>query len=233
MSILEKKKPKSQLKGVWESGLSEVKEIGSCSEVEKPSIRLTLAVLKKINLLMQEYDNLEWAADLLGIKDDVKNEIIISDIVVFKQDVDYASVIRTEFTESENHIGVIHSHHSMGSKFSHIDDEFVNSNHDLSAVVSFAENSLGLDVNFTYRARTNCGKFVRHNDLSGVLDYVSMEFDVDAFIADAKEKIVEKVGKLSMDGCFDLFDFPEFPGFPWETSAKKHRQHVFISDWES
>ncbi len=217
MSILEqKKKPKSQLSGVWESGLSEVKEIESCSEVEKPTIRLTLTVLKKINLLMQAYDNLEWAADLLGHKNDVKNEITISDIVVFKQDVDYASVIRTEYTDSENHIGVIHSHHSMGSKFSHIDDEYVNSNHDLSAVVSFADNPLGVDMNFTYRARTNCGKFVRHNDLSWMLDYVFVDFDEDAFIAEAKEKIVERVGLISTEGYYDLmFDFP------FEFSASK------------
>ena len=121
MSILEqKKKPKSQLSGVWESGLGEVKEIEACSEVEKPTIKLTLTVLKKINILMQEYDNLEWAADLLGHKDDVKNEITISEISVFMQNVDYASVIRTDFTDSEKHIGVIHSHHSMGLSLIHI-----------------------------------------------------------------------------------------------------------------
>ena len=222
MSLLEqKKRPKSQLKGVWDSGLADIPEIKACSEVEKPLIRMTLTVLKKINLLMQEYESLEWAADLIGHKDESKNEITISDIAVFKQDVDFASVVRTDYTDSEDHIGVIHSHHSMGSKFSHIDDEYVNSNHDLSAVVSFAEGPLSLDVNITHRTRTNCGKFIRHNDLSWMLDYVSKDFDEDAFLANAKEKIVEKVGKMSKDGYFDLmFDFP------FEFSARRRSESL-------
>ncbi|MCK5345071.1 MAG: hypothetical protein KAR20_16790, partial [Candidatus Heimdallarchaeota archaeon] len=191
------------------------------SEVEKPTIKLTLTVLKKINLLMQEYANLEWAADLLGHKDETKNEIVISDIVVFKQEVDVASVVRTEYTDIENLIGVIHSHHSMQNKFSHIDDEFVNSNHDLSAVVSFAESPFGTEINITYRVKTQCEKFVRHNDLSWMLDYVFVDFDEGAFIAGAKEKIVERVGLMSKDGYFDLmYDFP------FEFSASKRSKSL-------
>ncbi|MCD4658065.1 MAG: hypothetical protein K8S87_11055 [Planctomycetes bacterium] len=222
MSILEqKKKPKSQLKGVWESGLGEIQEVEACSEVEKPEISITLTVLKKINLLMQEYDNLEWAADFLGTKDDVKNEIIISDIVVFKQEVDVASVVRKEYTDIESLIGVIHSHHSMQNKFSHIDDEFVNSNHDLSAVVSFAENPLGLVINITYRVLTNCKGYYRFNNLSWRLDWTFENLDEDVFIADAKEKIVERVGCQSKDGYYDLmFDFP------FEFSAGKRNKSL-------
>ena len=98
----------------------------------------------------------------------------------------------------------------MGNTFCHIDDEFANCNHDLSAVVSFAKNAFGVDINSTYRAKTNCGKFVRPNDLGWVLDYVFVKFDEEEFISEAKAKITERYGKMSLDGYFDLIDYPEF-----------------------
>ncbi|MCD4656748.1 MAG: hypothetical protein K8S87_04305, partial [Planctomycetes bacterium] len=100
-------------------------------------------------------------------------------------------------------------------------DEFVNSNHDLSAVVSFAENPFGTKINITYRVKTQCEKFVRHNDLSWMLDYVFVDFDEDEFIAGAKDKIVERVGLMSTEGYYELM-----LDFPFEFSASKRSKSL-------
>ena len=74
----------SKATGVWDSGLQEIPEVNSCSKVEKPTISISLTVLRKVFLLMQEYQQMEWAADLISSRNG--NEIHITDLAVFTQD---------------------------------------------------------------------------------------------------------------------------------------------------
>jgi hypothetical protein len=88
---------------------------------------------EKIAILMQKFVHMEWLAYLVGKKCD-DGSYYIEDLAIPKQEVTVVNVY-VKGSVDVPIIGVIHSHHDMGNNFSHTDDEYINSNHDLSLCV--------------------------------------------------------------------------------------------------
>jgi hypothetical protein len=95
-------------------------------------VKLAPIVKKKINFLMKKFKNLEWLAYLVG------KENYVEDLFIPNQTVTAGSVnVDPNTPQSPNPtIGVIHSHHSMGTFFSGTDDAYINLNHNISIVVA-------------------------------------------------------------------------------------------------
>ena len=145
----------------WSSGV-EQDEVSSCGLVEPPTVYFFPKALGQIDFLMNKFPSTEWAADLLGKRGE--KDFYVESLYVFKQVVTATSVKREE--EKEGAIGVIHSHHHMGSFFSGTDDAYPNMNHDLSGVCSREPSGfLPFTMKFTARVKTPCGKVVRFNDI--------------------------------------------------------------------
>ena len=129
----------------WESDLQ---TLSSCGKAPANLIvYISPTVKRKIDLLMVKYARMEWLAYLIG------KDLIVEDMIVPKQSVTSTSVSDIEFPSGINSkiIGVIHSHHTMGSTFSGTDHEYINGNHDISIVVS--RN----DIKAQVRWNTPCG----------------------------------------------------------------------------
>lgn len=159
----------------WDSGLKVMTECGKAPK--DVVVYLKPVVKRKIDILMNKYQSREWLAYLIG-----KNNII-DDIIFPKQKASAASVSDIEFPSNlkEKIIGVIHSHHSMGTFFSGTDHEYINGNHDISIVVS--KNGFGCDV----RWNTPCGGKITIK--AKVKIYLHTNFNEDAFVKDVEEKM--------------------------------------------
>ncbi|MCK4522040.1 MAG: hypothetical protein KAU20_05685 [Nanoarchaeota archaeon] len=169
----------------WDSGLEA--PIESCSLVKCPIIYLLPEVVGQIQFMMKKYPKTEWAADLLGEK--VDNDFYITGISVFKQTVTSVTVKREE-PSCKGAIGVTHSHHTMGNNFSGTDDDYPNSNHDLSGVISISddgENLIGLDIKFTVRVETPCGKKVRFDEVPVRVLFSLQEINLKGKITEEKQ----------------------------------------------
>ena len=149
------------MRDVWSTKLDYVQE---CSETKPPAIYVAPNVIGKILYLLDRFEGVEWAADLLGYTDDA-GDYYIEDVYLFEQDVSAVSVERKEPPPTDA-IGTTHSHHSMGAFFSATDDEYPNENHDLSGVISNSpQGGLPFTMLFTVRKKTPCGKLIRFNDV--------------------------------------------------------------------
>jgi hypothetical protein len=128
----------------------------------------------KIDALMEEYPRREWLGYLLGDKEtNTVDDIFIPEQVATAARVD--DIECDEFNDLPV-IGVIHSHHNMGTGFSHTDHTYINQNHDISLVVATS----GIDGQI--RHRVPCGA-LKISDVD-----VRMAFDIDW----DKEKFIEK-----------------------------------------
>lgn len=129
---------------------------------------------------MVEYKNIEWLAYLLGTKD---GEPEIKDIFVPIQNISVARVDNIKCNEYNNIpvIGVIHSHHSMGSNFSGTDNEWINQNHDISLCISHTE----LKGHFRYKTECGACKIIPVS----VKLKIELDFDDKKFIESVKENL--------------------------------------------
>ncbi len=160
----------------WEVELDIVKECSKVSDNGTSIVWIEPLAKVKIDALMEEYRTQEWLAYLLGDKEDM----IVKDIFIPEQTATAARVDDVDCEDFNNLsvIGVIHSHHGMGTGFSHTDHTYVNQNHDISLVV--AHSGIAGQV----RSKVPCGAMM-------VTDAkVKMSFSVDGF---EKDKFIESV----------------------------------------
>ena len=120
--------PVSSAPSFWET---DVKTVDATHTDESSDVILYPVAKAKISYLMTKFNHMEWLAYLVGNEE--TNEVY--DIVLPKQVV---TVVHVDVRDDVDVpvMGVIHSHHDMGNKFSHTDDEFINGNHDISLCVS-------------------------------------------------------------------------------------------------
>jgi hypothetical protein len=178
----------------WETDIQVIKTCGAISQ--KVIVYIAPKAKQKIGLLMRKFAKMEWLAYLVGNK----NTNVIEDIVIPKQRV---SVVKVNVDGQVNVpiMGVIHSHHDMGNKFSHTDDEFINQNHDISLCIS--HNGIHGQV----RVKTECNRYVLVEAV--VVDSIT-EFDTVEFLKDVDTLITEETffpgyyGKTGMGMGFDF-----------------------------
>ena len=150
-------------------------------------------VKEQIEALMSEYKNIEWLAYLIGNWVDDKTPVV-KELFIPEQKVSSAAVNNINCPEHNeiNVIGVIHSHHTMNHKFSQIDDDWINQNHNISLVVSHT----GMEGQV--RWKTPCGS-LKTVEAKTKLWY-DVNFDKKDFIKKAKEKIKENTYNVSEAG---------------------------------
>ena len=160
----------------------EIKMLSECSEAPK-NVPVTIKPLvkMKIDKLMQMFPNIEWLAYFIG--EAKNNEYIVDDILIPEQVVSAGSVSNIHFSVpiGKTVIGVGHSHHGMGSFFSGTDKDFINSNHNLSIVVS--RN----DMKGQVRWKAPCGGY-KIVDAEIIID-LGIVWDVEEFKKDIEGKI--------------------------------------------
>lgn len=141
----------------------------------KPEVHLSYVVHHKIQQLMTKIGHYEWLGYLAGtVKDYV---FTISGISIPEQVVTSGQVeVLPEARLPKEMVGVIHSHHSMGSFFSGTDEEFVNANHQVSIVVS----NKGYKAHI--KAKMKCGEWA---ETECEVEVVYPNYDTARFIEEA------------------------------------------------
>lgn len=172
-------------KGFWEVKIDCVTECSKVNtEVEahfKPIVR------PKVQILMEKFTGIEWLVYLIGEKkfEDDKLIFTINDIHIPIQKVSSGLVWDVECAEYNTLqiVGVMHSHHGMGTGFSPTDHDFVNSNHNLSLVISNKQ------IAGQARIETPCGaiKIVENVTIKHLIDN---NFDKKGF-----EKEIAKINQ--------------------------------------
>jgi hypothetical protein len=149
--------------------------VSACSKAPKKGIvRISAVARKKISLFMKWAGQQEWLAYLKG---EWVNESVVQvwDIVLPTQDASATLVHNVKVEEYNGIIGVIHSHHDMGHGseeqpgFSGHDEAFINSNHNVSLLVS----TKGIAGHI--RVKTPCGAFLRINASVKHMDEVELD----------------------------------------------------------
>jgi len=196
----------------------EIDVIDQCSKAPTEIIALIEVQAKvKIDALMDKFPNIEWLAYLLG---DKSQPTIIKDIHVPKQDVTTTSVDNIQCPEFNELpvIGVIHSHHGMGTGFSGTDHKFLNQNHNLSIVI--AKNGIAGQMRWT----TPCGG-LKIIPVKCRVKY-DIVFDKDLFVKDTDPKINQKgyVNTYNVyPGAFGNYNVPV------QGRALNHEQQTYVA----
>ena len=161
----------------WETDIEVIKSCGAISQ--KVEVYIAPKAKQKINILMKKFPKMEWLAYLVGNK--ATN--CVEDIIIPKQRV---TVVRVNVDGQVDVpiMGVIHSHHDMGNKFSHTDDEYINQNHDISLCISHG------GISGHVRVKTECNRYALIEAV--VVDAVT-EFDVTEFLKEVDTLISETV----------------------------------------
>jgi len=164
----------------WEVKLDVVKECGKISDNGASIVWIEPLAKVKIDALMGEYKSQEWLAYLLGNKEDMT----VKDIFIPEQAATSVRVDDIECEEFNNMpvIGVIHSHHGMGTGFSGTDNTYINQNHDISLVV--AHTGIAGQV----RSKVPCGALMI-TDAKIKLKLNIDDFDKEKFLEKAKANI--------------------------------------------
>jgi hypothetical protein len=148
---------------------------------EPVGVYMSEKVQEKIAILMQKFVRMEWLAYLVGSFCD-DGSYYIDDLAIPEQEVTPVNVYVQDDVDVPI-IGVIHSHHDMGNNFSHTDDEYINSNHDLSLCV--CNNG----INGQARIKKEDGNY----EVAPVNVYEYCSFDKEAFLEEVDELISERV----------------------------------------
>lgn len=159
----------------WETDIEIIESCGD--QPESIDVFMYPIVKAKINTLMSHYVKMEWLAYFTGEK--VDGLWHIKDLVIPEQKVNPVSVYDIQ-DPGVAKIGVVHSHHDMGNKFSHTDDEYINQNNDISLCVC---NS---GIQGHVRVKTSCGKYVLVK--ANIVDFIE-DFDLTGFVETFDEKI--------------------------------------------
>ena len=166
----------------WEVKIDTISDCGKAPE--EIIINIDLLVKMKIDALMVEYPNIEWLAYLCG---DGKDKHHVVDIHIPKQAVSATRVDDVECSEFNelNVIGVIHSHHGMGTGFSGTDHEWINQNHNISLVIAKS----GVAGQCRWSTPCGCLKIV---PVKVKVNYPDLGFDKKGFIKAGSEQISKK-----------------------------------------
>lgn len=174
--------------GFWDV-TEELDCVTACSKApQKTYVFMSSVARKKINLFMKWAGSQEWLAYLVGEFIDEKT-VNVMDITLPNQNAN-STLVSKVICEDYNKlsiVGVIHSHHDMGHGsaenpgFSGHDNEFINSNHNVSLLV--AKKGIAGHV----RTKTPCGAFIKVNATIKQMDEVTV--DEKKLKAEFKEKI--------------------------------------------
>ena len=145
--------------GIWDSGIDDeyVKECDNINKNVKINIKPFLRW--KISVLMQVFGNIEWLGYLVPSESKIPGyDFDFDDMLIPIQVVSGTRVKKVDDIKgSLSTPYVIHSHgvESCLSMFSHMDDEYINENNDVSILIS------GNDTIAEARLKTPCGKFIK------------------------------------------------------------------------
>ena len=184
----------------WETDIQVIKTCGAINQ--KVMVSISPKAKQKVNLLMNKFAKMEWLAYLVGNK--ATNTV--EDIIIPKQRVTTVKV-NVDGQVNVPIMGVIHSHHDMGNKFSHTDDEFINQNHDISLCISHS------GISGHVRVKTECNRYalVEAVVVDSITEFDSVEFlkEVDTLITETPlfPGYYGKTG-MGMTGI-DMMDFEE------------------------
>ena len=139
----------------WEN--NDIKYVKCCGDSpERVDVFMSVLVKHKIDLLLKQFPSHEWLAYLIGENNNI-HDIYIPHQTVTSIDVNIngnGNGDSDEATSRKNVIGVIHSHHTMATQFSTVDDEGVNKNHNISLLVTH-KGMIGVT-----RLKTKCGAYI-------------------------------------------------------------------------
>ena len=144
-----KKRSFSTSKRPWET---ELDCVTACGKAVPPEVVLHPEVYSKITAMMQTFPRREWLGFLVGEANE--REVYVIDLVIPDQEADSTSC-ETKEPEPEGCVGVIHSHHSMGTFFSRTDQDSVNLNNPVSVVVSMTNGTLEFEA--VAKTQVACG----------------------------------------------------------------------------
>lgn len=186
------------MSGCWDSGMEFV---SCCGNLPKSfDIKLEPKVYRKIDILMEEKQNIEWLAFLMGDIEWNDGYAVITDLhIPDSQSVTMGNVDKVDCDDEirSKIIGVIHSHHKMGAFFSNDDWNYLNNNHHISIVVS---NKDGFnEFKSVVRCKTKCGPYT-HVDGNVSIHCAIDEDEKNEFINDINEKIEEGMGEFRTYG---------------------------------
>ncbi len=176
---------------MFDSGMEFVE---SCSKVGKFDLQIEKKVMRKIEILMEKRDGIEWLCYLVGEIEWKKKKGYIYDLYIPEtQENTMGNVDNFSCPDDirKKIIGVIHSHHRMGCFFSKTDHEYINKNHHVSIVVS--NKNKQNEMLAVVRKRTDCGcyTFIKPKIKIGEVMYYFGESD---FILEVDEKIEKSKG---------------------------------------
>jgi len=149
--------------------------VSACSKAPKKGVvKISAVARKKISLFMKWAGSQEWLAYLKGewVND---STVEVLDVLLPTQDASATLVHNVKVDEYSGVVGVIHSHHDMGHGstenpgFSGHDEAFINSNHNVSLLVS----TKGIAGHI--RVKTPCGAFLRINAAIKHMDEVTLD----------------------------------------------------------
>ena len=114
--------------------------------------------IRQIQLLVEQTKD-EWLAYLDGEEKD-EGVVWVDNLRVPQQVASGGHVDVDEYVESDRHVGVIHSHHTLGMKaFSHTDETYINGNHAMSLLINNDKSSpFGFVVQGDYKREVPCGE---------------------------------------------------------------------------
>ena len=165
----------------WEN--DEIQYVEACSKSPKEiDVYISDLVKYKIDILMKKFPSLEWLAYITGTIND--NSYIVKDLYIPKQVVTGVDVhVDSSDTITTPIIGILHSHHNMSLKFSGIDHDGVNKNHDVSLLVTH-KGMIG-----QVRTITECGSY--NIVPANIKPYFEVSMNDDEFQTELDEKISE------------------------------------------
>jgi len=165
----------------WEN--DEIQYVEACSKSPKEiDVYISDLVKYKIDILMKKFPSLEWLAYITGTIND--NSYIVKDLYIPKQVVTGVDVhVDSSDTITTPIIGILHSHHNMSLKFSGIDHDGVNKNHDVSLLVTH-KGMIG-----QVRTITECGSYIIVP--ANIKPYFEVSMNDDEFQTELDEKISE------------------------------------------
>jgi len=165
----------------WEN--DEIQYVEACSKSPKEiDVYISDLVKYKIDILLKKYPSLEWLAYITGTIND--DNYIVKDLYIPKQVVTGVDVhVDSSDTITTPIIGILHSHHNMSLKFSGIDHDGVNKNHDVSLLVTH-KGMIG-----QVRTITECGSYIIVP--ANIKPYFEVSMNDDEFQTELDEKISE------------------------------------------
>lgn len=170
----------------------------SCPE-QATLVFITLLPMQQISALHRATKG-EWLAYLDGYYD-AKGNPVITSLRVPEQVATTGNVDHIEWVDSPNHIGVIHSHHTLQCSFSGTDHQYINANHKLSVLVRTdpKDTQWGFNLTSELRQDVSCGVQLR-DELPVKLYIAPVMEDADTWLEDALAKIKAPEPRVFVNG---------------------------------